>query len=112
MNAFINLFVSFAIDQLRHSFKKPKGRNSIGHGPSLNLKKSQAIKYECDFNSKYRRATGTCNNRNNPLKYGVAYNPFRRYAAYYWLNSAPILILINLFLDNKLYWFQSPESRL
>lgn len=63
---------------LRFSFQKLGGRHNIGLGPSTNLKTPNRNKVKCDFTSKYRDPTGKCNNRINPLTFGVAYTPFRR----------------------------------
>lgn len=69
---FIHLFRNYS-----HTKKKHSGRWNIGKGPAidLDLPKKNTV---CDFNSKYRNPNGTCNNKQNPIQFGVAMQPFRR----------------------------------
>ncbi|XP_052871492.1 uncharacterized protein LOC128277085, partial [Anopheles cruzii] len=52
-------------------------RGCVGRGPVLNVPRMQ-YKAQCDFNSRYRSANGTCNNKEHPYEYGIAMIPFRR----------------------------------
>ncbi|KAG4075552.1 hypothetical protein HA402_003377 [Bradysia odoriphaga] len=61
----------------KHAIQKPANRWNIGHGVLIALD-APNLEVNCDFNSKYRNANGTCNNRDFPLTYGVAMQPFRR----------------------------------
>lgn len=58
------------------NFDQKKTRFSIGNGPKIELKPNQPS--NCDFNSKYRTANGSCNNKIHPDTFGVALRPFRR----------------------------------
>lgn len=68
----------------RHSVQKPTNRWNIGQGVLIELN-APNLEVKCDFNSKYRNANGTCNNKEFPLTYGVAMFPFRRYILAYKL---------------------------
>lgn len=59
--------------------KKSQKRLSIGHGPDITLDTTPSFNSTvCDFNAKYRTSNGTCNNKDNPHTFGVAFRPFRR----------------------------------
>ncbi|XP_058057184.1 chorion peroxidase isoform X2 [Anopheles bellator] len=52
-------------------------KGCVGRGPAINVPRVH-YKPQCDFNSRYRSANGTCNNKEHPYEYGVAMIPFRR----------------------------------
>lgn len=59
----------------------------------MNLEKSTGDQNQCEFHLKFRQPTGICNNRKQPLKYGVAYTPFRRYARHFERAFGHIIII-------------------
>ena len=61
----------------RNNIKRRGKRWSIGRGPRLNKNIVEDHSF-CNFNAKYRLPNGTCNNKDNPLTYGVAMRTFRR----------------------------------
>lgn len=61
-----------------YNYTKSPGRNTIGEGPSLNLPDTME-NIRCNFNSRYRKIDGTCNNKEHPRKFGAAMTPFRRF---------------------------------
>lgn len=63
----------------RNLYEKPIGRHNIGRGPEIKLETTQRERRRCDFNAKYRKPNGSCNNKRFPFLWGVAYTPFRRY---------------------------------
>lgn len=74
--------IGFVENSATHDYAKSKNfvrknkRFSIGHGPKIDLRPEEPT--NCDFNSKYRTANGSCNNKLNPQTFGVAMRPFRR----------------------------------
>lgn len=52
-------------------------RWSIGHGPAIHLP-SPNTATQCEPAARFRNSNGTCNNRRQPLRNGVAMLPFRR----------------------------------
>lgn len=63
----------------RNAYEKPNGRHNIGKGPEIKLETVKSDRHKCDFNAKYRVPNGSCNNKQFPFLWGVAYTPFRRY---------------------------------
>lgn len=61
----------------RFNFTRGRDRSNIGHGPKIILP-DPTSDIICDFNAKYRRANGICNNKNHPRHYGAALIPYRR----------------------------------
>ncbi|KAJ6637042.1 Peroxidasin [Pseudolycoriella hygida] len=61
----------------KYAVRKPLSRWNIGQGVLIELD-TPNMAAKCDFNSKYRNTNGTCNNKEFPLTYGVAMQPFRR----------------------------------
>lgn len=57
--------------------RRQRRRWSIGHGPNIRLPSPNTATH-CDPNARYRNANGTCNNRREPMRFGVAMLPFRR----------------------------------
>ncbi|XP_037820761.1 myeloperoxidase isoform X1 [Lucilia sericata] len=68
-----------ATDSLAEKFNYTRGRvrSNIGHGPKIVLP-DPTSDIICDFNAKYRRSSGICNNKNHPRHYGAALIPYRR----------------------------------
>ncbi|KNC28244.1 Chorion peroxidase [Lucilia cuprina] len=68
-----------ATDSLAAKFNYTRGRmrSNIGHGPRIILP-DPTSDIICDFNAKYRRSSGICNNKNHPRHYGAALIPYRR----------------------------------
>jgi peroxidase len=61
----------------RHPKPSKNQRWSVGKGPNISLHMPKKVA-QCDFNSKYRTANGSCNNKEHPNEFGVAMRPFRR----------------------------------
>ncbi|XP_073815783.1 peroxidasin homolog cardinal [Musca autumnalis] len=61
----------------RFNYSKPEGRADIGRGPKIVLPDPTA-NIKCDFNAKYRRPSGICNNKNHPRHYGASLISYRR----------------------------------
>ncbi|CAD6992610.1 unnamed protein product [Ceratitis capitata] len=62
------------------NYTKPSGRNNIGNGPTITLP-DPTMNFTCDFNARYRTASGVCNNKAHPRLYGAAMIPYRRMVA-------------------------------
>ncbi|XP_050340330.1 chorion peroxidase [Bactrocera neohumeralis] len=62
------------------NYTKPKGRHNIGNGPTIELP-DPTMNFTCDFNARYRPASGVCNNKAHPRLYGAAMIPYRRMVA-------------------------------
>nr|XP_014087955.1 chorion peroxidase [Bactrocera oleae] len=62
------------------NYTKPNGRNNIGNGPIIELP-DPTMNFTCDFNARYRTASGVCNNKAHPRLYGAAMIPYRRMVA-------------------------------
>ncbi|ALC47780.1 cd, partial [Drosophila busckii] len=65
----------------RFNYSKQPGRSNIGRGPPIVLSDQGTPRLNCDFNAKYRRSTGVCNNREHPRTYGASMVPYRRMVA-------------------------------
>ncbi|KAM7364650.1 peroxidasin homolog pxn-2-like isoform 2-T3 [Cochliomyia hominivorax] len=68
-----------ATNSLAEKFNYTRGqdRSTIGRGPNI-LLPDPTSNIKCDFNAKYRRSSGICNNKNHPRHYGAALIPYRR----------------------------------
>lgn len=68
-----------ATDRLAEKFNYTRGRNrtNIGQGPKILLPDSSSD-IICDFNAKYRRSSGICNNKYHPRHYGASLIAYRR----------------------------------
>lgn len=75
---FVCFFFTQVVFTHRQNYKKSRGRNSIGSGPTMGLDLVPRNSSKCNFNSKYRYENGICNNKKQPFTKGVAYIPFRR----------------------------------
>ncbi|XP_018783956.1 PREDICTED: chorion peroxidase [Bactrocera latifrons] len=62
------------------NYTKPNGRHNIGNGPTIELP-DPTMNFTCDFNARYRTASGVCNNKAHPRLYGAAMIPYRRMVA-------------------------------
>jgi len=56
----------------RFNYTKQPGRSNIGWGPKIVLPDPTVLRLDCDFNARYRRSTGVCNNKEHPRTYGCA----------------------------------------
>lgn len=65
----------------RFNYSKLPGRSNIGRGPSIVLPDPTVLRLDCDFNERYRRSTGVCNNKEHPRTYGASMVPYRRMVA-------------------------------
>ncbi|XP_030371156.1 chorion peroxidase [Scaptodrosophila lebanonensis] len=65
----------------RFNYSKEPGRSNIGHGPRIVLPDPTSDHLKCDFNARYRRANGVCNNKKHPRNFGAAMVPYRRMVA-------------------------------
>ncbi|XP_037953022.1 chorion peroxidase-like [Teleopsis dalmanni] len=59
------------------NYTKIPGRSNIGIGPRIDLP-DPTLNFACDFNERYRRMNGVCNNKLHPRNYGAAMIPYRR----------------------------------
>ncbi|XP_017874556.1 PREDICTED: chorion peroxidase [Drosophila arizonae] len=64
-----------------YNYTKQPGRSNIGVGPLIVLPDPQVLRLDCDFNERYRRSTGVCNNKEHPRTYGASMVPYRRMVA-------------------------------
>ncbi|XP_034486754.1 chorion peroxidase [Drosophila innubila] len=65
----------------RFNYTKQPGRSNIGQGPAIDLPDPSVLRLECDFNERFRRSTGVCNNKRHPRTYGASMVPYRRMVA-------------------------------
>ncbi|XP_030559078.1 chorion peroxidase [Drosophila novamexicana] len=65
----------------RFNYSKQPGRSNIGRGPAIVLPDPMLLSLDCDFNERYRRSTGVCNNKKHPRTYGASMVPYRRMVA-------------------------------
>ncbi|XP_013101196.2 chorion peroxidase [Stomoxys calcitrans] len=61
----------------KFNYTKESGRSNIGRGPKIVLP-DPTSDIRCDFNAKYRRPNGICNNKNHPRHYGASLISYRR----------------------------------
>ncbi|KAH8236646.1 hypothetical protein KR026_007355 [Drosophila bipectinata] len=62
----------------RFNYTKEPGRSNIGWGPRIVLPDPTVLRLDCDFNARYRRSTGVCNNKQHPRTFGASMVPYRR----------------------------------
>nr|XP_036673139.1 chorion peroxidase [Drosophila suzukii]XP_036673140.1 chorion peroxidase [Drosophila suzukii]XP_036673141.1 chorion peroxidase [Drosophila suzukii] len=62
----------------RFNYTKQPGRSNIGWGPKIVLPDPTVLRLDCNFNARYRRSTGVCNNKEHPRTYGASMVPYRR----------------------------------
>ncbi|EDV94536.1 chorion peroxidase [Drosophila grimshawi] len=65
----------------RFNYTKQPGRSNIGLGPPIVLLDPTVLRLDCDFNERFRRSTGVCNNKLHPRTYGASMVPYRRMVA-------------------------------
>ncbi|XP_062125134.1 LOW QUALITY PROTEIN: chorion peroxidase [Drosophila sulfurigaster albostrigata] len=65
----------------RFNYTKEPGRSNIGLGPAIVLPDPTVLRLDCDFNERFRRSTGVCNNKDHPRTYGASMVPYRRMVA-------------------------------
>ncbi|KAH8419210.1 hypothetical protein KR222_010706 [Zaprionus bogoriensis] len=65
----------------RFNYSKLPGRSNIGRGPFIVLPDPTVLRLDCDFNERFRRSTGVCNNKEHPRTYGASMVPYRRMVA-------------------------------
>lgn len=61
----------------KFNYTRDRERSNIGRGPKIIIP-DPTNDIICDFNAKYRRASGICNNKNHPRHFGAALIPYRR----------------------------------
>ncbi|XP_055389236.1 chorion peroxidase isoform X2 [Condylostylus longicornis] len=75
---YVEYHATFHVARKYNYTRRPGARNNIGEGPLIDLSNNTLTNVKCNFNSRYRKINGFCNNKNHPTTFGVALLSYRR----------------------------------
>lgn len=77
---YVENHATMKIAQLYNYTKPTNRRSNIGLGPPIDLPDS-TLNFTCNFNERYRRSNGVCNNKEHARTFGAAMTAYRRMVA-------------------------------